>query len=111
MNVAKGELPICDTSMIGPLIIALNTYYSEVIDTNYCLIVAFIFSLVDHIRFFTMASLDMKRALQVDIFSLKYPPGHPKCRNKNYGFNMNGTENEKALKNIKNASHLLANYN
>jgi hypothetical protein len=110
MNVSHGVMPELDTTIIGLLFLTLNNIF-PVFDLEITLIITLFFSIIDYSLYFIFASLDMKKALDLNIFSLKYPVGHNKCRNKNYGFNVNGTENEKAFKNIQKAKDLIvSNY-
>ncbi|XP_054153305.1 cholinephosphotransferase 1-like [Oppia nitens] len=106
MNVTHGVMPKVDSSVIAPIIVIINAY-SQLVSYNFILWTALVYELLDYSLYFVMSSLDMKTALDVNIFSLKYPPSHPKCRNKNYGFNLNGTENQTALKNITKYSQLI----
>lgn len=53
---------------------------------------------MDLARYFTYISWDMREALDVWIFSIKYPPGHPKFhKNKNQGIYVNGLNNNEVL--------------
>lgn len=106
MNVSHGNMPKLDTSAIGPLLLVANCYLN-LFSIKTSLLLSLLFALTDHCLYFAIISFDMKRALDLNIFSLKYPVGHEKCRNKNYGFNLNGTENEHAITNIKKYSGLL----
>ena len=111
MNVVQGEFLIpLDSSLLGPSILVLNCI-TKIITPQASLMFSLIVCLADYLLFFIMSSLDMKHALDVNIFTLKWSRGHPKCRNKNFGFNMNGTENENAIRNMKkSAKLLLSNY-
>ena len=111
MNVVQGEFLIpLDSSLLGPSILVLNCI-TKIITPQASLMFSLIVCLADYSLFFIMSSLDMKHALDVDIFTLKWSRGHPKCRNKNFGFNMNGTENENAIRNMRrSAKLLLSNY-
>ena len=106
MNVTHENMPKLDTSIIGPIFVTINSYIN-LITLNASMIMALVFALLDHCCYFVFTSLDMKTALDLNIFSLKYAIGHKKCRNKNYGFNLNGTENGRALSNIQKYSQLL----
>lgn len=53
---------------------------------------------MDLARYFTYISWDMRDALDVWIFSLKYLPGHPKFhKNANHGVYINGLNNNEVL--------------
>lgn len=53
---------------------------------------------MDLARYFTYISWDMREVLDVWIFSLKYPPGHPKFqKNENKGIYINGLNNNEVL--------------
>ena len=106
MNVTHENMPKLDSSIIGASFMILNSYLN-LITTNASMIFVLIMAFLDHFCYFVANSIDMKRALDLYIFSLKYPVGHKKCRNKNYGFNLNGTENARALQNIEKYSQLL----
>ena len=106
MNVSHENMPKLDTCIIGPIFVGVNSYLN-LVTLNASMVMALILIVLDLCSYFVLVSIDMKNALDVNIFTLKYPIGHKKCRNKNYGFNMNGTENCRALKNIQNYSQLL----
>jgi hypothetical protein len=53
---------------------------------------------MDLARYFTYASWDLRVALDVSIFTLKYPVGHPKNRRDAGGVYANGLNNETLVK-------------
>lgn len=97
-NVSHGIMELTDTSLIGPALIALNAMI-PLMRISTALTCGLFLVATDITRYFTYASWDLKVALGLNIFTLKYPPGHTKCRNGNYGFYINGLNNEEILTN------------
>lgn len=49
-------------------------------------------------RYFTCVSWDLRVALDVDIFRVRYAPDHPKSRRTCRGYYVNGLNNSEVLK-------------
>ncbi len=101
MNCCNGEVEIWDTSLIAPLLLTTNSRYLSLLHPKTALLCAFVYSLMDILRYFTYASWDLRVALDLWIFSIKYPVGHPKNRKDCGGSYINGLNNDKILNDIK----------
>lgn len=101
MNCCHGDMEIWDTSLIAPLLLATNSRHLTLLHPKTALLCALVYSVMDFARYFTYASWDLRVALNVWIFSIKYPPGHPKNRRECAGYYVNGLNNEMVLKNSK----------
>ncbi|XP_037277095.2 choline/ethanolaminephosphotransferase 1-like [Rhipicephalus microplus] len=100
-TVSYGELDLWDSSLVAPLFLCLNALLSTTplsLPISSALMCAMVYSVMDFARYFTYASWDMRDALDVWIFSLKYPVGDPRCRNGNNGVYLTGLNNEELLK-------------
>lgn len=96
-TVSVGDMTILDSSIIGPTFFLLNCHFSFVTNKA-CLAFLLTFASVDVFRYFLFSAWDLTYALQIHIFSIKYPPkdGLPPLR-RSFGLNMNGVESEKSL--------------
>ncbi|KAH9417603.1 hypothetical protein DERP_010417 [Dermatophagoides pteronyssinus] len=105
------EIELFDLTLVAPILLALNHFFFVSNNSNHyrfvlvspdqALLCAFIWNTIELIRYFTFVSWDICIALDVNIFSIKYPPGHPKSRLQTGGFYVNGLNNDELLKNIK----------
>ncbi|XP_022235329.1 uncharacterized protein LOC106475534 isoform X2 [Limulus polyphemus] len=93
VNVSKSDMDFWDSSLVGPILLCLNIFL-RFVEPHTALLCALVYNAIDFVRYFTYASWDLRDALDVWIFNLKYPPGHPLCRNGNLGFYVNGLNNE-----------------
>lgn len=59
---------------------------------------AFVWNIVELISYFIFVSWDIRFALDVNIFSIKYPPEHPKSRLQTGGYYINGLNNDEIIK-------------
>ncbi|KAH8026145.1 hypothetical protein HPB51_016456 [Rhipicephalus microplus] len=99
-TVSYGELDLWDSSLVAPLFLCLNALLNATplsLPISSALMCAMVYSVMDFTRYFTYASWDMRDALDVWIFSLKYPVGDPRCRNGNNGVYLTGLNNEELL--------------
>ncbi|XP_076325949.1 cholinephosphotransferase 1-like isoform X2 [Tachypleus tridentatus] len=92
VNVSKSDMDLWDSSLVGPILLSLNTFVCF-LEPHTALLCTLVYNAIDFVKYFTYASWDLREALDVWIFSLKYPPGHPLCRNGNLGFYVNGLNN------------------
>jgi hypothetical protein len=103
-------MPILDTSLVVPALCALSTALLNpkgAISPQTVLGLALVLSIMDFWRYFILCSWDMREALDVYIFSLKYPKSHPKNRagvNGFYVHGLNNSEVKKSWKQFKNES-------
>nr|XP_046913672.1 cholinephosphotransferase 1-like [Dermatophagoides farinae] len=109
------EIELLDLTLVAPILLALNHFFFVsnnnsnhydhyrfvLVSPDQALLCAFIWNTIELIRYFTFVSWDICIALDVNIFSIKYPPGHPKSRLQTGGFYVNGLNNDELLKNIK----------
>ncbi|XP_035230368.1 cholinephosphotransferase 1-like [Stegodyphus dumicola] len=98
-NVTYADMDLWDSSLVAPLLLCLNTYLPSVymLPPSTALLCGLVYNLMDVARYFTYISWDLREALDVWIFSLKYPPGHPKFRRSNQGVYVNGLNNNEVL--------------
>lgn len=98
MNISRGNMYALDTSLVVPLLLALNSTLPRPLITEYTgLLCGLVYSMMDATRFFTYSSWDLRVALDANIFSIKYPAGHTKNRAGDNGFYINGLNNAKVL--------------
>ncbi|CAG2109067.1 unnamed protein product, partial [Medioppia subpectinata] len=64
MNVTHGVMSRFDTCIIAPVVLVLNSY-ANLLSNNTCLVVALLYALCDHVLYFSLSSIDMKRALDL----------------------------------------------
>lgn len=99
MNCCHGDMELWDSSLIAPFLLALNllaSYY--VLHPKTALLCALCYSVMDFAHYFTYASWDLRVALDVNIFSIKYPPGDSRNRRECLGYYTNGINNDTVLK-------------
>jgi hypothetical protein len=98
MNISRGNMYAFDTSLVVPLLLALNSVMPRpLISADTALLCGLVYTMMDALRFFTYSSWDLRVALDANIFSIKYPAGHPKNRAGDNGFYINGLNNAKVL--------------
>ncbi|KAJ5852784.1 uncharacterized protein N7529_012169 [Penicillium soppii] len=90
-------MEMTDTVLIPPLFVAFNTIFSFVQPTT-ALNWSLFFTIVDIVRYGTYASWDFQDALNLYIFSIKYAPGHLKCRNGPCGLYFHALNKEDVLR-------------
>lgn len=96
VNISKGYMDPIDTSLAVPLLIAVNSVFPLVCSYT-ALLCGLVYAMMDSLRFFTYCSWDLKVALDANIFTIKYPLGHPKNRAGDNGFYINGLNTEKVV--------------
>lgn len=99
-NVTQADMDIWDGCIFASLLLCMNNYLPEscMIPPSTALLCGLVYNLMDVARYFTYISWDMREALDVWIFGLKYPPGHPKFhKNENQGVYINGLNNNEVL--------------
>ena len=96
VNISKGYMDSIDSSLAVPLLIAVNSVFPLVCSYT-ALLCGLVYAIMDALRFFTYCSWDLRAALDVNIFSIKYPVGHPKSRAGDNGFYINGLNTEKVV--------------
>lgn len=99
--VCNGEVDLWDSSLVAPLFLCLHLLLSTTpksLPVSSALMCSMVYSVMDFARFFTYASWDIRDALDVWIFSIKYPAGDPRCKNGNNGLYLNGLNNDELLK-------------
>lgn len=100
-TVSFGELDLWDSSLVAPLFLCLNSLLSSTplsLPVSSALMCSMVYSMMDFARYFTYASWDVREALDVWIFSLKYPVGDPRCRNGQNGVYLTGLNNDEILR-------------
>ncbi|EEC19620.1 ethanolaminephosphotransferase, putative [Ixodes scapularis] len=100
-TVSFGEVDLWDSSLVAPLFLCLHLLLSATsmsLPVSSALMGSMVYSVMDFARFFTYASWDIRDALDVWIFSVKYPVGDPRCKNGNNGLYLNGLNNDELLK-------------
>lgn len=98
MNISHGDMAAIDSSLVVPMALAFNgVLNSSLINQDTALLCGLVYSMMDAARYFTYSSWDLRVALDANIFSIKYEPGHPKNRAGDNGFYINGLNNEKVL--------------
>lgn len=60
-----------------------------------------VYSVMDFARYFTYASWDLRDALDLWIFSLKYPEGDPRRKGGQNGLYLNGLNNKELLRKVR----------
>lgn len=96
MNVSRGEFEKFNTSLIAPSLLTINClishFYGDFFMNGYtALLCSLIWTIMDCARYFTYAFWDLRLALNANVFSVKYPVGHPKNRaGGGFGFYFNG---------------------
>ena len=98
MNCCNGDVDYWDSSLTTPLLLATNTRFIALLHPKTALLCAFVYSLMDLSRYFTYCSWDLRVALDLWIFSIKYPVGHPKNKRSLLGYYVNGLNNDSVLK-------------
>ena len=98
MNCCNGEVDYWDSSLTTPLLLATNSRFVALLHPKTALLCAFVYSLMDMSRYFTYASWDLRVALDLNIFSIKYPVGHPNNKRDSKGYYVNGLNNEMVRK-------------
>lgn len=99
-NVTHADMDIWDGCLVSSMLLCMNAYLpnSCMLPPSTALLCGLVYNLMDLARYFTYISWDMRDALDVWIFSLKYQPGHPKFRkNGNHGVYINGLNNNEVL--------------
>lgn len=94
------EMEITDPSLVAPILLVLNNFITTntpVISADQALLCALICNTIELIRYYTCVSWDLRVALEVYIFSIRYPPEHPKSRRHCTGFYINGLNNKDLL--------------
>ncbi|KAB8225112.1 hypothetical protein BDV33DRAFT_198955 [Aspergillus novoparasiticus] len=97
-NISHGTMELTDTALLPPLFIALNTLLSLMLPTT-ALTWSLFLTAIDLGCYFSCASWDLQDALGLNIFSIKYPPGHPRSRNGPCGLYFHGLNKEDILRN------------
>lgn len=96
MNISHGDMNFADSSLVVPFMLAANILF-PLLKPETALMCGLIYSIMDSLRFFTYSSWDLRQALDVNIFTIKYPVGHPKNRNGDNGFYLNGLNTDKVI--------------
>ncbi|GBM21201.1 Choline/ethanolaminephosphotransferase 1 [Araneus ventricosus] len=99
-NVTYADVDLWDSSLVAPFLLCLNTYIptSYMLPACTALLCGLVYNLMDVARYFTYISWDLREALDAYIFTLKYPPGHPKFHTKHSeGVYVNGLNNSEIL--------------
>lgn len=96
MNISHGDMDFADSSLVVPFMLAANILF-PLLNPETALICGLIYSMMDSLRFFTYSSWDLRQALDVNIFTIKYPVGHPKNRSGDNGFYLNGLNTDKVI--------------
>ncbi|KAF7491797.1 Choline/ethanolaminephosphotransferase 1 [Sarcoptes scabiei] len=94
------EIELLDLTLVAPILLSLNDLLSiddPIISHNQALLGALIWDTIEVIRYFTFVSWDLCIALDINIFSIKFPIGHPKNRCQTGGFYINGLNNKEIL--------------
>lgn len=93
-----------NSSLIAPSLLTINClvshFYGDFFMNGYtALLCSLIWTIMDCLRYFTYAAWDLKFALDANVFSVKYPVGHPKNRAgvPGCGFYYNGTNLDEVL--------------
>ena len=79
VNISKGEMEPLDSSLVVPVLLVANSCFS-LLHPYTALLCGLVYSIMDALRYFTYSSWDLRLALDVNIFSIKYPVGHAKNR-------------------------------
>lgn len=106
-SVSYGDADLWDSSLVAPLFLCLNMWLSSIpvsLPTQSALLCSMVYSIMDFARYFTYATWDLRDALDLWIFALKYPEGDPRRRAGQYGIYVNGLNNEDELKKAKTVS-------
>jgi hypothetical protein len=96
VNISKGDMDIVDSSLAVPLLLAINSVF-PLVSPYTSLLCGLVYAIMDALRLFTYASWDLRVALDCNIFSIKYPVGHPKSRAGDNGFYINGLNTGKVV--------------
>lgn len=96
MNISHGDMDIADSSLVVPFMLAVNSWF-PLLSPETALLCGLIYNIMDSLRFFTYSSWDLRDALDVNIFTIKYPVGHPKNRCGDNGFYLNGLNTPKVI--------------
>lgn len=96
MNISHGEMDFADSSLVVPFLLAANSMF-PLLKPETALLCGLIYNIMDSLRFFTYSSWDLREALDVNIFTIKYPVGHPKNRCGDNGFYLNGLNTPKVI--------------
>jgi len=105
VNASKGEFEKMNTSLIAPSLLTINCLISSVygdflMNCYTALLCSLIWTVMDCTRYLTYIIWDLKFALDANVFSIKYPVGHPKNhggKDSSFGFYFNGTNEEEVL--------------
>jgi len=92
-------MELTDAVLLVPLLLVLNNTFTAtpLITPTKALLCALICNTIELIRYFTCVSWDMRLALGVDIFQVRYPPEHEKSRRHCGGYYINGLNNRQVL--------------
>ncbi|XP_064482379.1 cholinephosphotransferase 1-like isoform X2 [Ornithodoros turicata] len=99
-SVSYGDMDKWDSSLVAPLFLCLNLLLMS-LPIQSALLCSMVYSIMDFARYFTYASWDLRDALDLWIFSIKYPKGDSRRRAGLNGIYLNGLNNKFLLKNAK----------
>lgn len=106
VNVSRGEFELMNTSLIAPCLLTINCLISHLYGDFFmncytALLCSLVWTMMDCLRYFTYAFWDLKFALDANVFSIKYPVGHPRNHappaTGGLGFYFNGTNKDEVL--------------
>ncbi|KAI2806737.1 hypothetical protein BLOT_008695 [Blomia tropicalis] len=98
-HCTKSDLELADPALVAPILMTLThlAMGEPMIAPNKALLCALICNTIELIRYFTSVSWDLRLALDVDIFAVRYPPEHEKSRRHCGGFYITGLNNQEVL--------------
>lgn len=99
-NLGKVDCDFLDSILFVPVLLCLNARL-DLVPQNTALISALFFSGMDVFRFVCYLFWDVCDYQDIYVFSLKYPPGHPKNKAGGRGIYMNGINNEQVIARLK----------
>lgn len=79
VNISRGDMEVLDSSLVVPILLAANSMF-HLLNPYTALLCGLVYSIMDSLRYFTYSSWDLRVALDANIFTIKYPVGHPKNR-------------------------------
>lgn len=73
-HMTSSELPLLDTSLLGPLLLFLNQYFNSLVNEYLLLWICLIHATVDLVQYLTYTYRQIAQHLGISIFSINPPP-------------------------------------
>nr|XP_039253659.1 choline/ethanolaminephosphotransferase 1-like [Styela clava] len=77
-HMTSSELPLLDTSLLGPLLLFLNQYFNSLVNEYFLLWICMIHATVDLVQYLAYTYRQIAQHLGISIFSITPPASSPK---------------------------------